>query len=133
MPKPVYKRYRAVDLVSLFPPDVLTAFNVLQILYKANPEAPVTAGMLFTNHMISTVDARYVLLKLAHQGIIDSVRSPYAGYVFKSEIAETKTGIDVMKAFKVFLESPSGFTRASDRINAALYDALNVSLKELIE
>lgn len=127
-----YPRFLKVELNSIIPPDVLVALNVLQALYKRAPDHPVPLDTLVEELGNRHVDVQFVCLRMSHQGYIDSVRRPWPGYVINDKVLQINVQ-ELMKVFNIHLESPTHYVRASDRADAAVYDALTTKVQEFIE
>jgi len=72
-----------------------------------------------------------ILMTLGKAGIIHVKKGPGGGFSSSQERLETVTVLDVLAALGHNVMESSG-NRASDRLNNALYDTLNVTLVEFL-
>lgn len=72
---------------------------------------------------------RRTLMLLARDGIIEARKGPKGGYR-ASALGDCKV-IDVMRCLGQDVQEPVG-SRGSDKLNAALFDAVNVPLYEFL-
>jgi DNA-binding IscR family transcriptional regulator len=116
--------------MSAFPNEVFYAMNAIEELHKWGDRAVICENIA-VNIGAPGIFLQRILMKLGKAGVISVKRGPGGGFCLTEGQYETTKVLDVLAALGHNVDESKG-NRASDRLNNAVYDALNVSLQEFL-
>lgn len=114
-------------LQSPFTVAVLYGLNAIEYLENASVERRLSVEEIANATGAPRAMLAHVLRHLSAAGIVDAKKGPGGGY--RASSLGNVTVLDVMRCLGQEVEEPIG-NRGSDRLKAALYDAVNVPLEE---